>query len=720
MSLNIGSIVRVTANIAPRGVVRRDFGRTLFLTVDDTLGISGADRVRTFSSMDEVAAVFAPDSEPYQAAAVYFAQSPYPRNLVVARWVADDKPTVITGSEPAPLDEIRGRATVVTGTGTVPALVNFHGREAIVAGAGTVAALATLQGITAGTVTFLGQTVTGIDFSGATDLDGVASVLQTDLRGTGASDLASVEVEYDGRFGSAFVVTLPLNANGSAVSVSAAFTGAEADELGLDTADIVTGVDSIKSGTVTFAGETATGIDFSAVTDYDDVASVLQTALRGATGTTLDAVEVVYDGDATAFVVTIPLAADGSATAVTAAFTGATADELGLDTADIVAGIDAIQSGTVTFLGQTFTSIDFTEAESLADVASTLQTALRTSPAAGFSDIEVEYDALQSAFTVSIDRLDADEFLAGDTADELGLTGGSIVAGHGSEIVEDALEDILAIDDSFYFVSPDLVIADGDGARRLAAWTSTRPYILALDVNGAATLVAGEDSSLAAELSALEYDRTFALWSATSDYKALSLAGRFSSVNFAAANSLITAKFKRLPGTTPDDLTSSQQEELIRKRINYYTRFGGDAIVAEGMTLQPGGWIDVRYWLDWMVNAIETAVYNLLRQSPARVPQTARGIASIKAVVERVCEAGVLNGGIAPGTVSEALRADIQQVTGNAEFDGTLNRGYLVHAGRIAEQAQSDRAQRKAPPLRCWIKGSGAVHSVDIDLTLEQ
>ena len=719
MSLDIGSIVRVTAQIAPQGVLRRDFGRTLFLSTDDTLGVSGADRVQAFASMDGVAAVFEPDSKPYKAAAIYFQQEPYPRNLMVARWVADAKPTVITGRTPASLDAIRGRATVVTGTGTVAELVNFYGRETVVTGTGTVAALATLQGITAGTVTFLGQTVTGIDFSGATDLDGVASVLQTDLRATNASDLAAVEVEYDGAFGSAFVVTLPLNANGSAVSVSAAFTGAEADELGLDTATIVAGVDSIKSGTVTFAGETATGIDFSAVADYDGVASVLQTALRGATGTTLDAVEVVYDGDATAFVVTIPLAADGSATAVTAAFTGATADELGLDTATIVDGLDAIQSGTVTFLGQTFSDIDFTDVESLADVASTLQTALRTSTAAGFSEAEVEYDALESALAVSIDRLDADEFLAGDTADDLGLDGGSIAAGYASETIEAALADLLALDSDWYFIVPDSAIRDGDGARALAAWTASRPYMLGLDVTGADVLEAGEDDSLAAELSALGYDNAFAVWSQTEDHKALSLAGRLSAINFAAANSLLTAKFKVLPGTTPDALTTTQQGELVRKRINYYAPFGGDAIVAEGMTLKPGRWIDTQYWLDWLINAIRTSVYNLLRQS-ARVPQTARGVAAIKAVVQRVCEEGVRNGGIAPGFVSEALRADIIAVTGNGNFAGRLNRGYLVHAGSVAEQAQSDREQRRSPPLRVWMKHSGAVHDVDIDLTLEQ
>ena len=229
----------------------------------------------------------------------------------------------------------RKAGTVVIGTGTVASLVTFHGRATVVTGTGTVASLTTLQGITSGTVTFLGQTVTGLDFSGDNDLDGVASTLQTALRATNASGLTNVEVAYDST-ASAFVLTIPLDSNGAATSVSAAFTGSESDELGLDTATIVNGVDAITSGSVTLHGATASGLDFSAVTDYDGVASVLQTALRATSETDLDQVEASYvDG---AFVVTAPLDSDGNPITVTGAATGDTADELGLDTVDTVQG----------------------------------------------------------------------------------------------------------------------------------------------------------------------------------------------------------------------------------------------------------------------------------------------------------------------------------------------------------------------------------------------
>ena len=85
--------------------------------------------------------------------------------------------------------------------------------------------------------------------------------------------------------------------------------------------------------------------DFSGVTDYDEVASVLQTALRATSSTDLDNAEVTYDSTASAFVVTLPLDSSGVVPTASAAFTGDESDELGLDTATIVNGVDAISPG---------------------------------------------------------------------------------------------------------------------------------------------------------------------------------------------------------------------------------------------------------------------------------------------------------------------------------------------------------------------------------------
>ena len=484
-TLDIGSIVSVRATIAPSGTPREEFGRTLLLTADNALPVSA--RLRNFANLVEVAEVFPPDSEPYRAARVYFSQSPYPRNLLIGRWAESGslsrlrggtplpleqitgvptvvrgtgvvasmysfhgratvltggspdsletfhgRATVLTGGSPASLETFHGRATVVTGTGAVADLVNFHGLATVLTGTGTVASLTTLQGITSGSVTFLSQTVTGLDFSSDTDLDGVASTLQTALRATSSTDLDNVEVTYDSA-ASAFVVTLPLDSSGVVPTASAAFTGTESDELGLDTATIVNGVNAIVSGTVTFLSQTLTGLDFSSVTDYDGVASTLQTALRGASATSLDEVEVTYDSTASAFVVTIPLDSNGAATSVSAAFTGSEADELGLDTATIVDGVDAIKSGSVTFLTQALTGLDFSAVTDYDGVASVLQDALRAASMTALASVEVAYQGGVFVVTIPLDSqggaTSVSAAFTGSVSDELGLDTATITNG---------------------------------------------------------------------------------------------------------------------------------------------------------------------------------------------------------------------------------------------------------------------------------------------------
>ena len=617
-----------------------------------------------------------------------------------------------------PLDS-NGAATSVSAA--------FTGSESDELGLDTATIVDGVSAIQSGSVTLLDETFSSLDFSAVTDYDDVASVLQTALRGATGTTLDAVEVAYDSD-ASAFVVTIPLAADGSATAVTAAFTGATADEVGLDTVTIEDGIDTITAGSVTFHGASLTGLDFSSVAGYDDVAAVVQNALRGSSVATLDAVEVEHDGSQ--FVLTLPLGLDGSATEVSGPFIGEHADELGLDTVDITAGVDGIGAGSLTWHGSSI-SIDFTGADSYDDVASTLQTALRAVRAAARADLRsatVEFDPV-GFFRVRLGfdpSTDAPYPITGfmvdvgqEAASALGLdsaTGGGIVEGQASEPIEDAMDTISGLDDGWYFVTVDSSITTGADLLSLSRWVQTKAHMLALDVVDEGVLTPNESTSLAAQLSALEQQRTFLVWSRTRDGKALSLAGRLSSVNFDGQNTLITPKFKSLPGTSPDIVTTAHKGELDRKWVGYYTRFGPDAIFAEGWT-QAGDWIDVRYWLDWITKAIQTEVYNLLRQHPTRVPQTAEGLASIEAAIERVCEAGRRNGGIAPGRVSEAVANDIRLAINNPDFDGFLTRGYLVVVGSIADQLEQDRNARKAPPASVWITGSGAMHSATIILT---
>jgi len=498
MSLDVNSIVRVSASITPQGLLRRVFGIPLFLTTDTTLS-TGPGRVSVNTQFSDVSSVFGTATEPYKAANVYFQQVPFPRNLIIARWIDADAPAISNG--------------------------------------GTTGLLTALQAITTGSLQINGEDFTGLDFSSATSFADVATALQVVLRAGADASLTDCIVTFN----------------------------------------VLSGGFDITTNSVVGAVATLT------------VAS-----------------------------------AAGSGTPVE--------DLTGLSTA---AGAIVFQQGA---------------------------------------------DA---------------------------------------ETVEEALNAILLLNADWYFITLEAALNDTQTVEDVSAWAAPNPYMFSAESNDAAVLTTGESASTFAELAALAPERTFGTYSATEDYKSLSIAGRFSSVNFAGRNTIITGKFKELPGTLADNITPTQQTELDRKLVNFYAPFSGDNIYVEGYTFKPSVFIDVRYGLDWFVNAVQVEVYNLLRQSPTKVAQTNDGMTSIQNAMDIVCQSAVRNGMIAPGQLSPALTDDVQNTTGNQDFDGFLPKGYLIFGNPLSEQSQSDRNERKSPPFRIWLKGSGAIHFVDIDINFE-
>lgn len=396
--------------------------------------------------------------------------------------------------------------------------------------------------------------------------------------------------------------------------------------------------------------------------------------------------------------------------------------------------LNAIADASFECLGEDFTLIDLTVPADLDGIATAIETALQTSAQAQLVAATCTYNVTEGRFEVVTGTTGAaatltvfaatDPLVGTDVSILLGLDANAeINQGADEETITEAIEAIIALNDSPYFVTLEDTIVDFDTLDEVRTWVSSRSYMFFMDNFESGALTPGESASVLAQFFVLQPERVTAMWSETVDYKALSFAGRYSSVNFAGANTLITGFLKDLPGTTPDDLNTTEQGALEEKYTNYYTPFfstGSPPVngVFNGTTMKPSVWTDVRYFLDWAVNAVRVDVFNLLRNSNT-VPQTEAGIATIHGVIESVMIQAVRNGGVAPGQMSAATILDIQQSTGNADFDGFLTTGYLIYAPGIFTQSQSDRNQRKAPPFKVWMKGSGAIQEIDIALIFE-
>lgn len=219
------------------------------------------------------------------------------------------------------------------------------------------------------------------------------------------------------------------------------------------------------------------------------------------------------------------------------------------------------------------------------------------------------------------------------------------------------------------------------------------------------------DTSTLAPLIADDLFRTLVLYmSGVADggpSPVVSLAALLCSIDFDAADSMITLKFKALPGVTSDStITDTIAANLTAQGINYYTDFGTKTIVAEGWMLGATMWADEVIGLDWLANQLQTDVFNALAERN-KVPLTDAGVAELMNVAENVMKQAVRNGLVAPG----GWDGDPIGAVSNGDY---LENGYYLYAGSVSTLSADDRKARKCPPITILAHLAGAVHSVNI------
>lgn len=153
MTIPVSKVVNVTILSSPLFPGRKGFG--LLLIVGNSTRLPTGDRIRFYSDMDGVAADFSSTDEEYKAANVFFAQSPRPSELAIARRFSSATPGELLGG------------------------VNY------------TSAIATWNAVTNGgfklSVDGVERTVGSLNFSTDTTLNAVASRIQTALVAAGAT-----------------------------------------------------------------------------------------------------------------------------------------------------------------------------------------------------------------------------------------------------------------------------------------------------------------------------------------------------------------------------------------------------------------------------------------------------------------------------------------------------------------------------------------------------
>ena len=295
----------------------------------------------------------------------------------------------------------------------------------------------------------------------------------------------------------------------------------------------------------------------------------------------------------------------------------------------------------------------------------------------------------------------------------MGLDSGTMVTGAPAETLEEATVALLDVN-TWYgaFYTGDIEDQDVINTAALIS-ASTPSHICAFTLKETDELDGTQTSSLGYELAQLGNNRVLPMYSSTNDNAAMSVLGRMSTVNFEGSNTTITLMFKQCPGVEPEYLKTSQANALQRNNVNVFAAYQNDTSILQYGTMSGGWYIDEVHGLDWLQNRVETDLWNLLYTSTTKIGQDESGMTAILSTVNSSLEAGVRNGLIAPGVWNG-------DEFGTLKRGDTLTTGFYVYIQPLEEQSQADREQRKAPPIQIAVKLKGAVHSIDVTITVNR
>lgn len=372
----------------------------------------------------------------------------------------------------------------------------------------------------------------------------------------------------------------------------------------------------------------------------------------------------------------------------------------------------AITTGTLSLTidgaSKSMASIDLSAETNLNGVASQISSALGASGSCAWTGERFVITSATTGTSSTVATTDT-----GTLSSLMGFAGSATsVAGVAAESLASAITALLDYN-TWYMVcvapdaSDDSIV---EAAGLIEAASPSR--MIGFTTQNSTEIDSTASSTLGSRLKGLGYNSTILVYSSDSPVAAASVFGRMATINFEGSNTTLTLKFKQLPGVTAENLRSSQAEALKSHNVNAFCAYQNDtSILQEGIT--SGGWfIDETHGLDWLQNRVETDLWNLLYTSK-KVGQDESGATAIVSCVNKSLEQGVTNGLIAPGVWNG-------DAFGALESGDTLSTGYYVYIQPFDEQSQSDREARKAPPIQIAVKLKGAVHFINVTITVNR
>lgn len=185
-------------------------------------------------------------------------------------------------------------------------------------------------------------------------------------------------------------------------------------------------------------------------------------------------------------------------------------------------------------------------------------------------------------------------------------------------------------------------------------------------------------------------------------------AGRSFSTDFSGSNTAQTLNLKQLVNVVPDPgISQTLYSAALIAGVDLYCNYQG---VPSVLSTGANQYFDAPYGDLWLKFALQQAGFDYLRQTNTKIPQTEAGMTGLKDAYAGVCELAATNDSIAPGTWnSPDTFGDPTIFKNNIKVNG-----YYVYSLPISQQSEPDRQARKAPLVQIAIKRSGAIHTSNV------
>lgn len=179
-------------------------------------------------------------------------------------------------------------------------------------------------------------------------------------------------------------------------------------------------------------------------------------------------------------------------------------------------------------------------------------------------------------------------------------------------------------------------------------------HMFGITTSETGALVASTTTDIGSELQAAQYTRTFVMYSSENAYACCALFGLLLTINFQAEDSMLAVMWKTIAGVTTEVLSATSAASLNAKNYSYFALFNNGVSIVVNGTMASGDFLDEIYGLDGFVNQIQTDIFNLFSTTKTKIPQTDDGMHQITTTVQGSCAVFVNNGYLAPGTWSAA------------------------------------------------------------------